>query len=299
MKPSTVPKTLLTIAAAVCFTSHAFAAPPTPISACGTVINAPGNYFLAQNLTCTGATAVMIAASKVDLDLRGFTIDGGGGTGFGISTSSSQMSSTGDLSLCLAVTNIRIHGGTVKGYGNPGTGEGGGAIILCSANPPPGPAVAMSVQVDHMVLSSNATAVSLFSTAKNKIASNYLANNAAGINLANGCANNALVGNLLDGNATGLSLSGPNNTADSNVAINNSQRGILVTQVAVSTQTTNNYASHNTVGIEAQEFSSGNVFNGNTAFANTSFDLEDDNANCTNNTWKGNFFGTISPGCIQ
>ena len=176
MKPSTVSKTLLTIAAAMCFASHAFAAPPTPISSCGTVINAPGNYFLAQNLACTGATAVMIAAGKVDLDLRGFTIDGGGGSGFGISTSSSQMSSTADLSLCLAVTNIHIHGGTVKGYGNPGTGEGGGAIILCSANPPPGPAVAMSVQVDHMVLSSNASAVSLISTAKNKIASNYLAN---------------------------------------------------------------------------------------------------------------------------
>jgi parallel beta-helix repeat protein len=298
MKLRTVWKTLI-ITATMLFSSYALAAPPTPISSCGTVINASGNYFLAQNLICTGSTAVIIAASKVDLDLKGFTIDGGGASGFGISTSSSQMASTGDLSLCLAVTNIHIHGGTVKGYGSPDETTFGAAIILCSPNPPPGPAVAMSVQLDHLVLTSNEFGVELISTAKNKIADNYMANNDVGVGVANGCTNNALVGNLLDGNGTGLELKGPNNTVDSNVAINNSSRGILVTQVASNTQTTNNYASHNAIGIEAQEFSAGNIFNGNTAFANSSFDLSDDNGNCTNNTWKGNFFATSSPGCIQ
>jgi hypothetical protein len=106
MKTTTIFKRLLMIRSAALLASHALAAPATPISSCGAVINASGNYFLAQNLTCTGSTAVIIAASKVDLDLKGFTIDGDGGSSFGISTSSSQMSSTADLSLCLAVTTI-------------------------------------------------------------------------------------------------------------------------------------------------------------------------------------------------
>ncbi len=127
--PSTISKTLI-MAAATLFASYAFAAPPTPVSSCGTIINASGNYFLAQNLTCTGSTAVIVAASKGDLDLKGFTIDGGGGSGFGISTSSTQMSSAADLSLCLAVTNIHIHGGTIKGYGNPDKKAGLGPEFL-------------------------------------------------------------------------------------------------------------------------------------------------------------------------
>jgi len=304
MKPNTtlatnLLKTMLPTAAALLFATSAYTAPPTPVSSCGTVISAAGNYFLAQNLTCPGASGVIIAASKVDLDLKGFTIDGGGGSGFGISTSSSQMSSTSDLSLCLAVTNIHIHGGRITGYGRTDETVQGSGIILCSPNPPPGPAVAMSVQVDHMVLNSNEIGMTLITTAKNKIANNYLSNNLVGIDLSNGCATNALVGNLLDGNQTGLAVGGTNNTADGNVAINNALRGILVTQVGVNTQTTNNYTSHNLVGIEAQAAASGNVFNGNTSFANTSFDLEDDNGNCSTNTWTGNFFGTNSPGCIQ
>src|SRR5690348_1948845 len=199
--PSTISKTLI-MSAARLFASYAFAVPPTPVSSCGTIINASGNYFLAQNLTCTGSTAV-VPASKGDLDLKGFMIDGGGGSGFGISTSSSQMSSTSDLSLCLAVTNIHIHGGRITGYGRTDETVQGSGIILCSPNPPPGPAVAMSVQVDHMVLNSNEIGMTLITTAKNKIANNYLSNNLVGIDLSNGCATNALVGNLLDGNQTG------------------------------------------------------------------------------------------------
>ena len=293
MRAKTVCNWWLAIAAIVLITSHAFAAPATPISSCGTVITVPGNYYLANNLSCSGGTAVVIASSKVDLDLRTLMIDGGGGSGYGISTSSAQLSSSNDVVLCLPVSSVHIHGGTVKGYAS------GAGIILCSPNSPPGPAIAMSVQVDHMRLTANEIGIELITTAKNKIANNYISNNDVGVSLSNGCANNSLVGNLVDGNATGLSLSGPNNTADGNFAVNNTLRGIFVSQVAVSTQTTNNYASHNMIGIEAQEFSAGNVFTGNVAFSNTSADLQDDNGNCTTNSWKGDFFGVGSPACIQ
>jgi hypothetical protein len=291
--------TLLTILATPLCCTETFAAPATAISSCGTVISTSGNYFLSQNLSCPGATAVMIAASKVDLDLQGHTIDGGGETGFGISTSASQLPLNGDLSQCLGVTSIHIHGGTITGYGTANEAVGGTAIILCSQNQPGTISVPMSVQVDHMVLRSNEVGISLVSTGKNKITDNFISNNHVGVDLANGCANNNISGNLLDGNATGIVLKGPNNTADGNVAINHTQRGILVSQVAVNSQITNNYASHNAVGIEAQEFSAGNVFKGNTSFANTSADLEDDNGNCANNSWSNDFFGTSSPACIQ
>jgi hypothetical protein len=50
----------------------------TPISACGTVINAPGSYVLTKNLAVKkGATAgcIVINRSYVSIDLGGFTID--------------------------------------------------------------------------------------------------------------------------------------------------------------------------------------------------------------------------------
>jgi parallel beta-helix repeat protein len=299
--PTNLPKTLLVTAAAVLFAASAYAAPPTPVSSCGNVITTPGKYFLSTDLSCSGGTAVMIAASKVDLDLRGHRIDGENDLkGIGISTSSADISSSGDQSLCLGVTNIGIHDGTVTGYSVPGAI----GILLCSPNDIGGPAVAMSVTVQRMVLTGNNTGLDLVSTAQNKITNNYVSNGDIGIDLSNGCSNNLISNNLLDGNrdqfggGAGILIKGPSNTVTGNVAINN-QFGIFISQVAVNTQTTNNYTSHNVVGIEAQEFAAGNVFNGNTSFANTSFDLEDDNGSCTSNTWRGNFFGTSSLGCIQ
>ncbi len=37
----------------------------------------------------------------------------------------------------------------------------------------------------------------------------------------------------------------------------------------------------------------------NKAFGNGSFDLEDDNLDCDDNTWKSNQFGTASQPCIS
>jgi len=292
---------LLIMVAATLWTTNAFAAPAIPISTCGTLITVPGKYFLSTDLSCPGTTGVMIAASKVDLDLRGHKIDGDNDLkGIGISTSSGDISSSGDQSLCLGVTNIVIHGGTVSGYSVPG----GIGILLCSPNAIGGPAVAMSVNVQHMVLTGNDTGLALISSGQNKITNNFVSKGSAGIALSNGCSNNQISNNLLDGNTdqfgggAGIIIKGPSNTVTGNVAIN-SDFGIFVSQVGVNTQTTNNYTSHNSIGIEAQEFSAGNVFKGNTSFANTSADLEDDNGNCTNDSWTSDFFGTSSPACIQ
>lgn len=301
MRSITKSSTLLIMIAATLWATNAFAASPIPISTCGTVITVPGKYFLSTDLACSGGTAVMIAASKVDLDLRGHRIDGENDLkGIGISTTSSDISSSGDQSLCLGVTNIGIHDGTVTGY----SVQGAIGILLCSPNPVGTTPIAMSVTVQRMVLTGNNTGLDLVSTAQNKITNNYVSNGDIGISLSNGCSNNLISNNLLDGNTdqfgggAGIVIKGPSNTVTGNVAINN-QFGIFISQVAVTTQITNNTASHNAVGIEAQEFSAGNVFKGNTSFANTTADLEDDNGNCTNNSWTSDFFGTKSPACIQ
>lgn len=287
--------------AATLWTTSAFAAAPIPISTCGTVITVPGKYFLTTNLACPGETAVIIAASKVDLDLRGHTIDGENDLqAIGISTTSADISSSYDESLCLGVTNIGIHDGTVTGYSVPGAI----GILLCSPNAVGTTAVAMSVTVQRMVLTGNNIGLDLVSTAQNKITNNYVSNGDGGIVLSNGCSSNLISNNLLDGNkdqfggGAGIVIKGSNNTVTGNVAINN-QFGIFISQVAVSTQITNNTASHNAVGIEAEEFSAGNVFKSNTSFANTTADLEDDNGNCANNSWTNDFFGTKSLACIQ
>ena len=292
---------LVIMVAATFLTANAFAGTATPISSCDTVITAPGKYFLSTDLSCSGRTGVMIAASKVDLDLRGHTIDGGNDLkGIGISTTSADISSSGDESFCLGVTNIVIHDGTVTGYSVPG----GIGILLCSPNPVGGPAVAMSVTVQRMVLKGNETGLVLVASGQNKITNNFVSKGSIGIALANGCSNNQISNNLLDGNTdqfgggAGIVIKGPSNTVTGNVAIN-SDFGIFISQVAVSTQITNNTTSHNAIGIEAEAASAGNVFKGNTSFSNTNFDLEDDNDNCTSNTWTSDFFGTSSLACIQ
>jgi hypothetical protein len=43
----------------------------------------------------------------------------------------------------------------------------------------------------------------------------------------------------------------------------------------------------------------GNNMQGNTAQNNGIFDLQDENTNCDDNTWKKNIFGTASQACIQ
>jgi parallel beta-helix repeat protein len=63
---------LLIAAAALCG-GQALAKPPTPVT-CGSIITAPGEYYLAGDCTGPGIT---IRASKVHLKLNGHTMDGG------------------------------------------------------------------------------------------------------------------------------------------------------------------------------------------------------------------------------
>jgi len=77
------------------------AEPRTPISALPYSINAPGSYYLVSSLTGTASGGITISASGVTLDLMGFELVGGSGSGIAVSGTRS---------------NIAIHDGTVRGW---------------------------------------------------------------------------------------------------------------------------------------------------------------------------------------
>src|SRR5687767_7720762 len=52
--------------------------PRIPIGSVPFTINAPGSYYLTGNLNTATTNAIIIRASDVTLDLRGFTLSGAG-----------------------------------------------------------------------------------------------------------------------------------------------------------------------------------------------------------------------------
>ena len=80
----------------------------TPISSLPYTISASGSYYLSQNLSISGATAITVNADDVTIELNGFTLSGNGtGTGaHGIYMNGRN--------------NVEIKNGTVKGFGGTG-----------------------------------------------------------------------------------------------------------------------------------------------------------------------------------
>lgn len=73
------------------------------------IINAPGSYFLTGSIVGTaGNNGIEITANNVTLDLRGFGVIGIPGTLDGIVATTANR------------VNIRIHGGTIRGWGGDG-----------------------------------------------------------------------------------------------------------------------------------------------------------------------------------
>ena len=83
----------------------ALAAPPTPISACGTISSA-GNYVLTTNLTASG-DCITITANNVNIDLRNHTISGDG-SGSGIVGNNNQNIVINDGKILKFDTGIKL-----------------------------------------------------------------------------------------------------------------------------------------------------------------------------------------------
>src|SRR5262249_11254137 len=82
----------------------------TDITSCPVVINQPGDYHLAQDLTCTSSStaAITIVANDVTLHLDGHTLSGGGTGSTGILV--------GFIPIGPVVSGVTIQGGTVRNF---------------------------------------------------------------------------------------------------------------------------------------------------------------------------------------
>ena len=98
----------------------------------------------------------------------------------------------------------------------------------------------------------------------------------------NGGSKNLFLHNNVSGNNNGgvglLLFAGQDNVAQDNTADANSGWGIYI---AIAAQGSGNKVEHNT------------------AIGNGNADMNDQNGDCTHNTWVGNSFVSNSPDCIQ
>lgn len=238
------------------------------ITGCGTVISRSGHYFLANDLTqCPGA-GISITVSSVSIDLRGHIIQVTGDA-----NASAIDAPGGDNGL----TNLEIAGpGTLTGgftginFGNVHNSRVHGVTIVQNS---------FGMAVNSGDFTSDTTAVATAST-NNEFFDNVItANNGHGITMNGGNKNLFFRNNVSANNNGGVGLllyAGKDNVARENTADANSGWGIYI-------------ASQ----------SSGNKVERNTAFGNSNADLNDQNGNCTQNTWTNNSFVSNSPGCIQ
>ena len=149
-------------------------------------------------------------------------------------------------------------------------------------------------------------------------------NSGTGIEIALGADNNVVTSSFLRRNAVaGIVMDGSNNTIDRSTNVTESRvgievaastgntiratksfdndfTGILLMEDATNATIQSSDASNNgQTGIQLLSAATNNLIMSNKAFGNGSFDLEDDNPACDDNTWKSNQFGTAYPGCIS
>lgn len=238
------------------------------ITGCGTVISRSGHYFLANDLTQCSGVGISITVSFVRIDLQRHIIQVTGGTG-----ASAIDAPGGDNGL----RNLEIAGpGTLTGgltginFGNVHNSRVHDVTIVQNS---------FGMAVNSGDFTSDTIAMATVS-ADNEFFDNVItANNGHGITM-NGGNKNLFFRNNVSGNRNGgvglLLYAGQGNVAHDNTADANSGWGIY---------------------IAAQ--SSGNKVEHNTAVGNSNADLNDQNGDCTHNTWADNSFVSSSPACIQ
>ena len=180
-------------------------------------ISQPGSYVLTADLLDSGsANAIEIFASPVDIDLNGHTIDGGNScTGSPVTTCTALGSGRGFNVTTSGRAVVRIHNGTVRGFG-------GGGIVIFSADD--------GTVLEHLTLTENAYGaliVGYSTTSTTRVRdSQAVRNQNDGITIANGSSliqaeNNTIVGN----GSVGL-LVGSGSTVVGNRFSNNSNVGL-------------------------------------------------------------------------
>jgi len=158
-------------------------------------------------------------------------------------------------------------------------------------------------RLDHLQLEQNTEhgIVIAFGANKNVVTSSFLLRaGIVGIYIA-GSGNTIDQSTKVAESRVGIEvLSSTGNTIRATSSSDNDDYGILLSTGVSSTTIQSSDASNNgQTGIQLLSAATNNLIMSNKAFGNGSFDLEDDNLDCDDNTWKSNQFGTASQPCIS
>lgn len=185
----------LLIAAAVLCGGQALANPPTPVT-CGSVITAPGEYYLASDCAGQGIT---ISASNVYLKLNGHTMDGGPGGFIGLDV----------LPAGPSVSQVHIEGpGTITHYQY-------GIVFDLVSDSHVEQVTSVGNQLFGFLLLQMST--------NNHVNNSVFSGNGAGLRLGSGCTDNHVNNNEADSNDFGISVSvrSTSNQINGNTALGN------------------------------------------------------------------------------
>ena len=250
----------------------------TPVTACGTAIANPGDYYLDADLSCTGK-AVTILSSNVSLRLNGHTI--------------TSLTPNNDPAIQAGTGATRFHHISISGPG-----------LINGSEPSRFGFGVLMMEIDHGQISrlainrSNIWAIQCRGCASTNILQNVVGRGNAGISLS--ASTSCLIsGNESSGNVSNgiLVNEGTGNSVFFNWTSGNGVAGISLSG-ASGTRVTGNTSNANRQGILV--IGGGNQITGNGSVrANDVYDLVDLSPTCAGNTWRNNNFITRSAGCIH
>jgi len=267
------------------------------VTACGTVINAPGDYQLANDLASCSGNGVTISASNVNFDLAGFTITG-------ISTVASCNTVVSQIGINVtAASQVQIGGGTVAGFVDGidlGASNSTVRGLTLANNCFFGLVVSNAADVlieANTVTGTGTDGVLLLNADAAIMQSNRIANNGRfGVLIVSGSDQNTIRDNAFSANGAaaggaGIGVVGGTNTQIFRNVVSGNLQGIALFTNGNAVE--GNIASENqTVGISVSGVAANNRLEGNTATANSTNDLMDVNPICGTNIWQNNFFVT-------
>lgn len=312
----------LTLAASLAFAETAPEAVriQMPVT-CGARIEAPGAYFLAQDLDCSdltvsGRPAVEIVSDHVQFDLHGFTLKGG----VSVSDATKVTIANGFVELSFGITampaigfsnvqNSRVERVTVRnGSAAAGLAMQGGGNNLIREND----------------IRSSGEGIFLASAVADSIIRNYIGGTGIGLFVHDTVRDAVIVSNEISGSDFGsgsvrgsrilledcrftgnLRVSGEKNSIRNNTFNGPDWRTLVGIAgngnlIEGNTITADSYmAMFGASGMHVA--GSGNVIRANTASGAVApgFDLSGPDNTCTANKWRNNTFDTASPDCIR
>ena len=272
----------------------------TTIATCPILIDSPGSYWLASDLTCPG-DGIVIRSGGVSLQLAQHVLTGNG-TGIGIT-------------IIDADGNIDVANGTVTGFDI-------GVVVSNASGVDVGHVFSMAnntgMVLDHctdssltntIVVQNAGNGIEAYDSSAMTITGSLADQNGAAGFVAQGFAGNLLTGSGFHSNVgDGLRLEtgSDGNSLRANDASTNGGDGVLLTDADGNSLTSNHVNGNAGSGVRVNAQSTQNVLTSNRAHGNGVVDAADLNPDpCGANTWQRNVFDTDSEGdgsragCLQ